>query len=97
MGFSSQVKNVQSGKFGPDKPNIPQQPQPTSANGKGGGAVAAPQGQQGVITNSATSGQPQMGSPNQYPNTVQMRDNDINPMTFGGGRYAGQGGKGKGA
>lgn len=81
-------------------PGLPQQPQgmPTYAggggtNGKGGSGVNSypgPQGMQGASTNSATSGQPQMGAPNQYSNTVGQWDNtQIKPT--------GQGGKGKGA
>jgi hypothetical protein len=54
--------------------------------GKGGQT----QGSQGASTNSATSGQPQMGQPNMYPNTVGMKDNS-------GNTTANAGGKGKGA
>lgn len=55
-------------------------------SGKGNGM----QGQQGSVTYSATSGQPSMGSPNPYPNTIGMGDNQGNqPMSSGG--------KGKGA
>jgi len=63
-----------------------------NANGKGGSSVNSypgPQGMQGASTNSATSGQPRMGAPNQYSNTVGQWDNtQIKPT--------GQGGKGKG-
>lgn len=49
-----------------------------------------PMGKGGVQTNSATSGQPTMGAPNQYSNTVGQWDNtQIQPV--------GQHGKGKGA
>jgi hypothetical protein len=34
-----------------------------------------PMGKGGAITNSATSGQPRVGQPNMYPNTVGMGDN----------------------
>jgi hypothetical protein len=34
-----------------------------------------PMGKGGAQTNSATSGQPRMGAPNQYPNTVGQWDN----------------------
>lgn len=46
-------------------------------------------GSNGVITNSATSQQPSIGTPNQYANTVGLEDNQkqISPMQ----------GKGKGA
>lgn len=67
---------------------LPQQPQgmPTGGGGKGGQQL---QGTQGASTNSATSGQPMMGAPNQYSNTVGQWDNtQIKPT--------GQGGKGKG-
>ena len=35
----------------------------------------APMGKGGAVTNSATSGQPRVGQPNLYPNTVGMGDN----------------------
>jgi hypothetical protein len=58
----------------------PQQPQQPQAMGKGG-----------VQTNSATSGQPRAGMPNQYSNTVGQWDNArIQPQQSHGG------GKGKG-
>lgn len=47
---------------GPDQA----QGSPTATSGKGGAAS---------MTNSATSGQPQMGVPNKYSNTVQPMDN----------------------
>ena len=34
-----------------------------------------PMGKGGAVTNSATSGQPRVGQPNLYPNTVGMGDN----------------------
>jgi hypothetical protein len=53
--------------------------------GKGSGKS----GGMGSTTNSATSGQPRMGQPNPYPNTIQPWDNsNIQPQT--------QSGKGKG-
>ena len=61
--------------------------QPPSSSGKGGKT----QGQQGVVTYPSTSGQQKMGSPNPYPNTIGMGDNQGNqPMPRSGG------GKGKG-
>lgn len=65
----------------------PPQGMPSSGGGKGGQQL---QGMQGASTNSATSGQPTMGAPNQYSNTVGQWDNtQIKP--------AGQSGsKGKG-
>ena len=60
--------------------------QPPSSSGKGGKT----QGQQGTVTYSPTSGQPSMGSPNPYPNTIGPWDN-ANIRPFRGN------GKGKGA
>jgi hypothetical protein len=79
----------------PDRPiGSPQQVipnAPTMPDGTMGAGTSAPlQGANGVITNPATSGQPQMGMPNQYPNTVGMGDNSRNIT-------ANTGGKGKGA
>jgi len=63
-------------------------PSPTAPTG--GKGVQQIQGMQGVSTNSATSGQPTMGTQNQYPNTVGQWDNtQIKPVQ--------QQGKGKGA
>jgi hypothetical protein len=41
----------------------------------GKGQSPAPQGFNGAVTNSATSGQPQVGVQNQYSNTVGQWDN----------------------
>ena len=90
-GFSAQVQQ-------------PQTDQPNQSMGKGGGGqqyLAAPEdiqpqqphpmGKGGVQTNSATSGQPRAGMPNQYSNTVGQWDNArIQPQQPQGG------GKGKG-
>jgi len=46
-------------------------------------------GSQGASTNSATSGQPQMGQPNAYPNTVGMKDNSRNTTATTGGKGKG--------
>jgi len=51
------------------------------------------QGANGVITNSATSGQPQMGAANQYSNTVGQWDNAAKQPN----QSSPQMGKGKGA
>ncbi len=65
---------------------------PTMPDGTMGTGTSLPlQGANGVITNPATSGQPSMGMPNQYSNTVGMRDNQQNQQPMMGG------GKGKGA
>lgn len=96
-GFSAQVQQGQTGGgkgLGPNDgvmtPNQPvgnPQDLPSPSSGKGGQQI---QGSQGVSTNSATSGQPSMGAPNQYPNTVGQWDNtQIKPTNSGG--------KGKGA
>lgn len=51
-----------------------------------------PMGKGGRITNAATSGQPQMGQPNNYPNTIGQWDNaSIQPQ-----QRTMRGGKGKG-
>lgn len=44
-------------------------------SGKGGNHPPPPQGFNGAVTNSATSGQPQVGVQNQYSNTVGQWDN----------------------
>ena len=63
---------------------------PTMPNGTmGAGMYGQLQGANGLITNSATSGQPQMGMPNQYSNTVGMGDNTQQRSPGAGG------GKGK--
>jgi len=49
-----------------------------------------PMGKGGMQTNSATSGQPTMGAPNKYPNTVGQWDNThIQPQSQGGGKGKG--------
>ena len=60
-------------------------PMPGGAKGKGGPIPGA----QGASTNSATSGQPQMGQPNAYPNTVGMKDNSGNTTATTGGKGKG--------
>jgi len=86
-GFSAQVQQ-------------PQTDQSNQSMGKGGGQhdyspiqqqAPQPMGKGGVQTNSATSGQPRAGMPNQYSNTVGQWDNArIQPQQP---QY---GGKGKG-
>jgi hypothetical protein len=74
MGYSAQVQqspNQNSGKAG-------SQQQITDATKQAVGNVTdavQPQGKGGNYSMSATSGQPQIGAPNQYPNTVGMKDN----------------------
>ena len=50
-----------------------------------------PMGKGGVQSNSATSGQPRMGAPNQYPNTVGQWDNtqQQTQSQYGGGKGKG--------
>jgi len=74
MGYSAQVQqspNEGSGKAG-------SQQQITDATKQAVGNVTdavQPQGKSGNYSMSATSGQPKMGAPNAYPNTVGMGDN----------------------
>jgi hypothetical protein len=87
-GFSAQVQQ-------------PQTDQPNQSMGKGNGQpdyapaqqqTPQPMGKGGVQTNSATSGQPRAGMPNQYSNTVGQWDNaQIQPQQpHGGGKGKGQ-------
>jgi len=63
---------------------------PTMPNGVMGAGISGQlQGANGVITNPSTSGQPQMGAPNPYPNTIGMGDNKQQQSPNAGG------GKGK--
>lgn len=61
---------------------------------------SGPQGKSGSVTTPATSGQPQMGVPNQYANTIQSGDNTTtqqSPMPQGkGGAVSGPTPHGKG-
>lgn len=63
--------------FGVNQLDQMQQP-PAPGKDSGSGKF----GQQGAITNSATSGQPSIGSPNEYASTVGLGDNQqqITPM-----------------
>jgi hypothetical protein len=65
MGFSAQVQQSQTGA-GKGGPVAETQPYPDAPK---------PMGKGGAQTNSATSGQPTMGAPNQYSNTVGQWDN----------------------
>lgn len=89
-GFSSQVQAPQTsqpqggGKIGGMASQVADQPQPQYQP-----STPQPMGKGGRQTNSATSGQPTMGAPNQYSNTVGQWDNtQIQPVR--------QQGKGKG-
>ena len=90
MGQSApQAQNYIYGQ--PTDSQLPSPTQPTGGKGASGvNSYPGPQGMQGASTNSATSGQPMIGAPNQYSNTVGQWDNtQIKPTA--------QGGKGKGA
>lgn len=63
---------------------------PKPLDGVGNGYAPRPMGKGGAQTNSATSGQPTIGAPNQYSNTIGQWDNtQIQPVN--------QQAKGKGA
>lgn len=84
-GFTAQVQSPQTtgGKGGsPIQEQLP--PAPATYNPAAGGPNMQPQGK-GSSTNSATSGQPRMGQPNNYTNTVGGWDNaSIQPQRSGG-------------
>ena len=85
-GFTAQVQQGQTsggGKF--DQINKPQTQESSP--------LPPIQGANGVITNSATSGQPNIGDANQYSNTVGQWDN----ATQQPNQSMPQAGKGKGA
>ena len=92
MGYSAQVQQspgqYSSGKGSPmDGGNSGQAG--TGYNPMAGGPNQ-PMGKGGAVTNSATSGQPRMGQPNMYPNTVGQAGG------LGQFNQMGGGGKGKG-
>jgi hypothetical protein len=85
MGFAAQVQQPQtsqpSGKGAVSQ--VSQIAEPTSTVNSGAPNFQ-PQGK-GSSTNSATSGQPRMGQPNNYANTVGGWDNaSIQPQRSGG-------------
>jgi hypothetical protein len=85
-GFAAQTQQPQTGGGGKGAAQSTDFAQPTQQY-----QPPQPMGKGGVQTNSATSGQPQMGAPNQYSNTVGQWDNtQIQPVQQ-------QHGKGKGA
>jgi len=101
-GFSAQVQQPQTSGGGKGiasavdqvKPSIAQPTQPQPLDGIQNGyfpQAPRPMGKGGAQTNSATSGQPRAGMPNQYSNTVGQWDNaQIQPQ------QPSYGGKGKG-
>ena len=72
MGFSAQVQSPQTGG---GKGQAPQAETQVNPNPVDGTPTSQPMGKGGAQTNSATSGQPRVGAPNQYPNTVGQWDN----------------------
>ena len=96
-GIADQVNPPTTASSNPTVPNISQ------SSGKGGGM----QGSQGAVTFPGQGGQPEMGMPNAYSNTVGPVDQgfggqqgswDNSPKPMGGGKgSAGSSGKGKGA
>lgn len=60
-----------------------QPPQSSQTSGKMGASTLSPpmQGQQGAITFPGQGGQPAMGQPNQYPNTISSWDNPPTGMS----------------
>ena len=73
-GFSAQVQQGQTsggGKMGPMGQAINQATQQVQDD------TNPIQGANGVVTNSATSGQPMMGAANEYSNTVGQWDNAV--------------------
>lgn len=74
MGYSAQVQqtpNQSGGKVGTQQ----QMTDATKQTVSNITDTVQPQGKGGNYSMSATSGQPQMGAPNQYPNTIGMGDN----------------------
>jgi hypothetical protein len=76
-----------------------QSPQSSQTSGKTGGSTLSPalgqpmQGTQGAITFPGQGGQPAMGQPNPYPNTISSWDNPPTGMST----QPAVSGKGKGA
>lgn len=80
-----QAPQTSQGKSGP-APQAPQQLAPPEGQSDG---ISRPAGKGGQITYPGQSGQPQMGKPNQYPNTVGSWDNaTINTQPVGKGKGA---------
>jgi hypothetical protein len=90
-GFASSVQQPQTGGGGKGQASYQDLPPQadTQPNSNPNAGTPQPMGKGGRQTNSATSGQPTMGAPNQYSNTVGQWDNSqIQPIR--------QQGKGKG-
>ena len=80
--FTAQVQSPQTTPAGKGN-TASMQRAPEIPDGTSGNPV--PQGKGGTSTNSATSGQPRMGQPNNYANTVGGWDNaSIQPQRSGG-------------
>ena len=97
-GIADQVNPPTTASSNPTVPNISQ------SSGKGGGI----QGSQGTVTYPGQGGQPEMGMPNAYSNTVGpvdqgfggqqgSWDNSTQPSGKGSAGNSGSAGKGKGA
>lgn len=93
-GFTAQVQNDQTGqpssKGGGQSYNTSPKPLDGIENAYFAQAPR-PMGKGGTQTNSATSGQPTVGAPNKYSNTVGQWDNTQQQLQSQSG-----GGKGKG-
>lgn len=77
-GFSAQVQQGQTsggGKMGPMGQAVNQLAEQDQQAKQAQNAMPTVQGANGVVTNSATSGQPMIGQANQYSNTVGQWDN----------------------
>lgn len=78
MGFSAQIQQAQTGA-GKGQSQVARPPQASLVESQAietnWGNSPRPMGKGGAQTNSATSGQPRVGAPNQYSNTVGQWDN----------------------
>jgi hypothetical protein len=89
--FFDQIQRNSQNNQNPSAPRAPDQQMPVGQaapqyqpqidmaqdqqSGINSGAPRQAMGKGGAVTNSATSGQPRIGQPNLYPNTVGMGDN----------------------
>ena len=100
-GIADQVNPSTTASSNPTAPNLPQ------SSGKGGGLQGGGQMQGGAVTFPGQDGQPKMGMPNAYSNTIGNVDQNIentnqqgswdNSSSPSGKGSAGSSGKGKGA
>jgi hypothetical protein len=98
-GMPQSTRIQAQGSLPVDANGVPQAPVNTSQF-QTADLPAKPQGKGGSVTTPVTSGQPQMGVPNQYANTIQSGDNTTtqqSPMPQGkGGAVSGSTPRGKG-